>query len=54
MKRKRLIPVYSGDKSIQFWKIINSFKGKTGEKAYELGCSLQNLESKTLCFIKTK
>ncbi len=36
---------YSGDKSIKFWKRINSFEDrKLHGKLYGLGCDLQNLE----------
>jgi len=49
IRKSNFIPVYSGDKSIEFWKAINSIKNiKIWHFVYGLGCDLQDLESYVL------
>ena len=53
------LPRYSGKKSKQFWKKINSYKGLKWHFLYTLGCCLQDLEHRVLkeinaCEIKKK
>ena len=40
IRKSNFIPVYSGDKSIEFWKAINSIKNIKilGLKIYQLMC----------------
>ena len=49
MKSKELKETYSGDRSIDFWKAINSIENNDlQEIAYGLGCDLQNYEADLL------
>jgi len=45
MKRKLPDPAYYGEKSRDFWKVINSLPIQHRGTAYALGVALQNAES---------
>ena len=48
----RLTKHYSGRTSDGFWDVIASLEGETSEGAYVLGYALQDMESKTLEYIR--
>ena len=52
---KPIVCRYSGDESQEFWRIVNTeMKGKEQDAAYQMGCMLQDLESRVVRYINEK
>lgn len=45
------MPRYGGEKSREFWRVLNALPESEAFGAYAMGCALQDLESRVLKFL---